>query len=43
VVDRGTVRNYASRDFGEIPVTSFYGISIPRSLMTLSLMGIRGP
>lgn len=43
VVDRGTVRNYSHRDFGEIPVTEFYGISIPRSLMTLSLMGMQGP
>ncbi len=43
VVDRGTVRNYAFRDFGEIPVTLFYGISIPRSLITLSLLGMQGP
>jgi len=43
VVDRGTVRNYTRRDFGVIPVTGVYGISIPQSLMTLSLMGMETP
>lgn len=40
VVDRGTVRNYAVRDFGVIPVTGVYGLSIPRSLVSLALMGL---
>jgi len=43
VVDRGTVRNYARRDFGVIPVTGVYGFSIPQSLMALSLMGMQAP
>jgi hypothetical protein len=43
VVDRGTVRNYSRRDFGVIPVTGIFGLSIPQSLMTLSLMGMQAP
>jgi len=37
VIDRGTVRNYANRDFGPIPCTEIYGFRIPLSVITLSV------
>jgi hypothetical protein len=37
VIDRGTVRNYASRNFGPIPCTDIYGLKIPMSVITLSI------
>lgn len=43
VVDRGTVRNYARRDFGPIPVTGLFGLPLPQSLVDLSLMGMQVP
>lgn len=41
VVDRGTVRNYASRDFGIIPVTELFGVRLPQSVMSLSMYAVR--
>ncbi|MCC7555441.1 MAG: hypothetical protein KO254_04875 [Methanoculleus marisnigri] len=36
VVDRGTIRNYASRDFGTIPATDLFGFLLPLSLLNLA-------
>ncbi len=36
VIDRGTIRNYAGRDFGTIPYTKILGIPLPLSLLRLS-------
>jgi len=36
VVDRGTIRNYASRDFGTIPATELFGLLLPLSLLNLA-------
>ncbi|WP_243668856.1 hypothetical protein [Methanoculleus chikugoensis] len=37
VVDRGgTIRNYASRDFGTIPATNLFGFLLPLSLLNLA-------
>ena len=41
VVDRGTVRNLQGKDFGEIPTTDMYGIVLPRSVVSLSLVAFR--
>jgi hypothetical protein len=41
VVDRGTVRNLAARDFGDITVTEMFGLVLPRSVISLSMIGIR--
>lgn len=41
VVDRGTVRNYAGRDFGFIPVTELFGLRIPQSVLSLSMYAVR--
>jgi hypothetical protein len=41
VVDRGTVRNLAARDFGDIPVTEMFGLVLPRSVISLSMIGVR--
>ncbi|MFA7073480.1 MAG: hypothetical protein WC138_13370 [Methanoculleus sp.] len=46
VVDRGTIRNYASRDFGAIPAAELFGLPLPLSLLNLSISAIgreRGP
>lgn len=37
IVDRGTIRNYASRDFGTIPATELFGIPLPLSLLNLAI------
>ncbi len=37
VVDRGTIRNYASRGFCTIPATELFGISLPLSLLNLAI------
>ncbi len=37
VVDRGTIRNYASRDFGPIPATELFGLPLPLSLLNLAI------
>jgi len=36
-IDRGSVRNYANRNFGPIPCTEIYGFRIPMSVITLSI------
>lgn len=36
VVDRGTIRNYAKRDFRQIPYIEIYGLNLPISLLSLS-------
>jgi hypothetical protein len=41
VVDRGTVRNLAARDFGDIPVTEMFGLVLPRAVISLSMIGVR--
>ncbi len=44
VVDRGTVRNYARRDFGRIPCLELFGVPLPLSLLNLFTFGSkRGP
>jgi hypothetical protein len=40
-VDRGTVRNLASRDFGDIPLTEMFGFVLPRSVISLSMVAFR--
>ncbi len=41
VLDRGTVRNLAVRDFGDIPITEMFGIVLPRSVISLSMVAFR--
>jgi hypothetical protein len=41
VVDRGTVRNLASRDFGDIAVTEMFGLVLPLSVISLSMIAFR--
>jgi hypothetical protein len=41
VADRGTVRNLAARDFPDIPVTEMFGLVLPRSVISLSMIGLR--
>jgi hypothetical protein len=41
VIDRGTVQNYAERTFGPIATTEMFGLKIPRSLISLSVIGTR--
>jgi hypothetical protein len=41
VVDRGTVRNLSSRDFGDIAVTEMFGLILPRSVISLSMVAFR--
>ncbi|NLZ29373.1 MAG: hypothetical protein GX885_01255 [Methanomicrobiales archaeon] len=46
IVDRGTVRNYASLDVGPIPAAEIFGFPLPLSLLNLSISAIgyeRGP
>ena len=40
-VDRGTVRNLASQDVGEIATTEIFGFTLPRSLLSLSMVAFR--
>lgn len=40
VVDRGTIRNYASRDFGAIPATELFGLPLPFSLLNLAISAL---
>lgn len=40
VVDRGTIRNYASRDFGTIPATELFGFLLPLSLLNLATFAL---
>ncbi len=41
LVDRGTVRNYAAMDFGPVPTTSIFGLTLPSSILSLSLLALR--
>jgi hypothetical protein len=41
VVDPGTVRNYASRDFRGIPETTLFGMHLPQSVISLSMRAMR--
>jgi hypothetical protein len=41
VIDRGTVLNYAERKFGPVATTEMFGLKIPRSLISLSIIGTR--
>jgi hypothetical protein len=41
MVDPGTVRNYASRDFGPVPMTTLFGLHLPQSVISLSLHAMR--
>jgi len=36
VINRGSVRNYAKRDFGEIPVADIFNMRLPFSIISLS-------
>ena len=38
VIDRGSVRNYANRDFGEIPTADMFGMRIPLSILSISAL-----
>lgn len=40
-IDRGSVRNYAMMDIGHIPTTNIFGIRIPDSVMSLSILASR--
>jgi len=40
-VDRGTIRNYAQRQFPEIPTTDLFGILLPLSIISLSELSVR--
>jgi hypothetical protein len=40
VVDRGTIRNYASRDFGAIPATNLFGFLLPLPLLNLATFAL---
>jgi hypothetical protein len=41
VVDRTTWRNYAGRNFGEIPAVDAFGMHLPFSLLSLSALAAR--
>lgn len=43
VMSRSSCRNYAERDFGNIPVTSLFGTLVPTSVLSLSLLASRWP
>jgi len=40
VLDRGSVRNYASRRAGPVPSTTLYGLRLPNSLLSLITLSI---
>ncbi|MFW5639188.1 MAG: hypothetical protein ACOX8D_07455 [Methanoculleus sp.] len=40
VVDRGTIRNYASLDVGPVPAAELFGFPLPLSLLNLSISAI---
>jgi ribosomal protein S27AE len=40
-IDRGSVRNYAMMETGHIPTTNIFGIRIPDSVMSLSIIAAR--
>ncbi|MDD1716432.1 MAG: hypothetical protein LUQ01_05485 [Methanolinea sp.] len=39
VVERSTIRNYRMREFPPIPTTEIYGLRIPASVISLSMLG----
>jgi hypothetical protein len=41
VVDRGTVRDLSCRDFPEIATTEIFGVVLPRSVISLSMVAFR--
>lgn len=41
-VDRGTIRNYAGRNFEAVPYTELFGIRLPMSMINLSVSAVRG-
>jgi hypothetical protein len=41
IIDRGTIQSYADRNFGPIATTEMFGLKIPRSLISLSIIGTR--
>ncbi|MEN6611028.1 MAG: hypothetical protein ABFC24_09295 [Methanoregulaceae archaeon] len=43
VLDRGSCRNYARKNFGDIPVIPLFGTLIPSSVFSLSLLAGRLP
>ncbi|MGD0081456.1 MAG: hypothetical protein ABSB80_12515 [Methanoregula sp.] len=43
VVDRTTWRNYAGRNFGDIPTADVFGMRLPFSLLSLSTLAARIP
>jgi hypothetical protein len=43
LLDRGSCRNYAQREFGEIRTTEIFGVRIPLSVLSLSLLASRNP
>ena len=36
IIDRGSVRNYANRDFGDIPTADMFGMRLPLSILSIS-------
>jgi hypothetical protein len=40
-IDRGSVRNYANRAFGEIPIVDMFGMRLPFSILSLSSLAAR--
>ena len=38
VIDRGSVRNYANRDFGTIPTADMFGMHLPLSILSISAL-----
>ncbi len=38
LIDRGSVRNYANRDFKEIPTADMFGMSLPLSILSISAL-----
>jgi len=43
VVDRTTWKNYRDREVPEIPQAEFYGMLLPRSILSLSALAAKGP
>lgn len=43
VVDRTTWKNYRDRPMPEVPQAEFYGMLLPRSILSLSALAAKGP
>lgn len=41
MIDRGSVRNYAMMDTGPVPTTNMFGLRVPDSVMSLSIIAAR--